>query len=811
MEQILADLRFAARRLRLAPGFALVAILTLALGIGATSAIFSIVNGVLLQPLPFPESHQIVRIFTVTRPSTGADENLSPPNFASLRAEARAFSAMAAYLDVRRTIVAAGEPVELDGAQVSSEFFDILRTPPFRGRAFRPEENLPGAAPTIVLAHAMWQDLFAGDSSVIGRTVTVNGEARQVIGIMPPGFAFPEGAAFWTPVEHSSDFSPTNVDRRRSNMWVPVLARLRPGVGREEALSELAELGRRLQSRFPESNTGVSFTARSLQDDLVGDARTPFLLLFAAVGLVLLVACANVTALLLARAATRRHELAIRAALGASRGRLLAQLLSESFLLSGVGALLGLLMAAWTPSVLAILRPDIPRLNEVRIDAVVIAFTAAIALATTMLVGLVPALHAARAAVATALRAGGRGTAGDRSGSRLRGALVIGEIATAVMLLVGAGLLIRSLTQLIAVDPGFRAEGAATFRVALPSTAYGTAPEITALYDRLIERTAAIPGVQSVGATSRLPLVTGLFTSRFLADGWPEPGPGERGSVIAVRSITANYFAAMRMPVRAGRSIEPSDREGSLPVAVINEAAARRYFPGEDPIGRRLTWFSWDPAEGRAWTIVGVVGDIRHSSLVSEPEPEVYFPHPQLPLAAMSVVVRTWGEPLALSDDIRAVVRELAPTLPAPRVESVERIVAASVSGPRFLATVLTAFASVALLLASIGVFGLLSFVVAQRTREIGIRLALGAKPQAVVRMIIRGAGRMVVAGLGIGLVGALLMTSGLRHLLHGVGPADPATLAGVVGVLALAAFVASLVPARRAARVDPVIALRDQ
>ena len=810
METIISDLRFAGRRLRRAPGFALVAILTLALGIGSTSAIFSIVNGVLLRPLSFPESDQLVRLFTASRTSPGTGENLSPPNFASLREESRSFTALAAFLDVRRTIMAGNEPVELDGADVSSEFFGILRVPPLRGRTFHPAENQPGAPATIVLAYDTWQELFGGDSSIVGRTVTVSGVARSVVGVMPPGFAFPEGAAFWTPREYGSDFSATNVEFRLSNMWVPVLGRLRPGVSIDDAAAELTGVARRLEARFPESNAGVSFLVRGLRTDIVGESRTPFLLLFAAVGLVLLVACANVTALLLARAATKRHELAVRAALGASRGRLLAQLLSESFLLATIGGVLGLLMAAWTPSVLGAIRPDVPRLEEIRMDGAVIAFTAVVALATTLLVGLLPAMHAARAAVAGALRSGARGTVGERGSGRIRGALVIGEIATAVMLLVGAGLLVRSLMQLIATDPGFRADGVATFRVALPPTTYDTPAEIHTAYAQLIDRARAVPGVQSVGATSRLPIATGLFTSRFLAEGWPEPAVGERGPVIGVRSVTSEYFDAMRIPLRAGRGITETDREGSMRVAVINEATARTYFPGENPIGKRLAWFSWDPAEGAAWTIIGIVGDIRHSSLDAEPHPEVYFPHAQLPLGSMSLVVRAAGDPLMVADDIRRVVREVAPALSAPQVQPLTDVLAESVARPRFVATLLASFAVIALILASIGVFGLLSFLVAQRTREIGIRLALGARPEAVVRMIVRGAVKLVAAGLVIGLAGALVMARGIRHLLHDVGPADPVTVVAVIALLGLAAAGASLIPARRAARVDPVIALRE-
>ena len=813
MDTFIADLRFAARRLRHAPGFSVVAILTLALGIGSTSAIFSVINGVLLQPLPYPAPHELVRIFTTTRAgaSTGADENLSPPNFASLRAEARSFTDLVAVLDIRRTLATATDPVELDGAEVSSGFFELFRVPPARGRTFHAGENQPGAPGTIILSHATWQELFAGDSAIIGRDITVNGVPRTVVAVMPAGFAFPAGAAFWTPRIHDPEFSPTSVEGRRSNMWVPVFGRLRPGVSLDDAVAELSRIARGLETRFPESNTSVSFTAHELRDTLVGDARTPFLFLFAAVGLVLLVACANVMALLLARAATKRHELAVRAALGASRRRLLAQLLSESFLLAALGAVLGLIIAGWMTHALASLHPDIPRLDEIGVDGTVVLFTAIVALATTMLVGLLPALNASRAAVAGALRAGGRGTVGEHGGNRLRGTLVIGEIATAVMLLVGAGLLVRSLVQLVSVNPGFRAEGAATFRVALPPTMYPEPAGVRMTHERIIERTGAIPGVRAVGATSRLPLATGLFTSRLLPEGWPEPAAGERGPVIAVRSITPGYFEAMQVPLRAGRSIAATDRDGAPPVAIINEAAARRYFPDGNPIGKRLTSFSWDQAEGPAWTIVGIVGDIRHASLDAEPAPEVYFPHAQVPLATMSVVVRTAGDPLAISDDIRRAVREIAPMLPTPRVQPLIELVAESVSRPRFTTTVLASFAAAALILAAIGVFGLLSFTVAQRTREIGIRLALGARPETVVRMIVGGALRLVVAGLGIGLTGAFLMTRALRHLLHEVSPNDPLTLIVVTAMLGLAALAASVVPARRAARVDPTLALREQ
>ena len=811
MNTFAGDLRYALRRVRRAPGLSLVAILTLALGIGATSAIFSIVNGVLLRPLPFPDSGELVRIFTVP-PGVGGRENLSPPNFASLRDEARSFTDLAAYMEVRRTLIAGGEPVELDGAEVSAGFFEILRTLPIRGRTFRPDENQPGAIPTIVLAHETWQSLFAGDSTVTGRAVSLNGLTVQVVGVMPRGFDFPAAAAFWTPARHDAQFSPASIDGRRSNMWVPVLGRLRSGVGLDAALAELAAIAQRLEVRFPDSNTGVSFTARSLQDDLVGGARGPFLLLVAAVVLVLLIACANVTALLLAQATTRREELAVRVALGASQRRLMGQLMAEVLILAVAGGVLGLLIAAWGTHALVSLRPaGLPRLEAIRIDGAVVGFTIAIALAATILVGLLPARRAARSAVSGALREGGRGASGSRRDSSVRGALVIAEITAAVMLLSGAGLVVRSLVVLVSVDPGFKAEGGATFRVALPETAYPGDDVVRSTFDQLIARTSAVPGVESVGATSRLPLASGLFTSRFLAEGWPETAIGERGPSIAVRAVSPGYFGTMQIPVRQGRGILASDRETSMPVAVINETAARRYFPGESPIGKRLVWFSWDPAEGPVRTIVGIVGDIRHTALDADPEAEVYFPHMQVPLRTMNVVVRTKGEPRAVAASLRRELHALAPALPVPQVETLDSVLSASVSRPRLIAMMLALFAAVALVLASIGIFGLLSYNVAQRTREIGIRLALGAVPRDVVRLILVRAAALVAIGLAIGLGAALILARGLETFLFGVTPTDPVTLLAVLVLIGCSALAATLVPARRAAAVNPMQAMRGQ
>jgi len=811
MSAIPTDVRHAVRSLRRAPGFTAVAILTLALGIGASSAIFSVVRGVLLRPLPFTAPEQLVRVFTTARGDTR--KYSSPPNFAALRERRDVFTGVAAYDFSTPTLTDAGEPRKLESAQVTPGFFEVLGVLPARGRTFREADALAGGEAAVVIGHAFWQQDLGGDPAVVGRTLVLDGVRRTVVGVMPPAFDFPEGRQLWTPLEADETYAATSATERGSN-WLWLVARLRPGATVERAQAAADALARRLEADFPASQRGVGFAVVGLRDEIVGEVRTPLVLLFGAVGVLLLIACANVAGLLLARAATRQEELAVRVALGAGRQRLVRQLLTESLLLAVAGGAVGLLVAVWGADALVAARPPgMPRLDDVRVDGTVVAFAAAAVLAATLLVGLVPALLAARGAVAQALRAGGRGGQGTRGSQRLRGGLVVGQTALAVVLLAGAGLLGRSFLGLVAVDPGFRPAGVAAFPVELPETAYTDTSAVRGFYAALTERLAALPDVESAAAVYRLPLASSGIAVGFAVEG-REPMPGEELR-LELRSATPDYFRAMGIPVRAGRGIAAGDHEAAPRVAVLNEAAARRYFGGADPVGQQLRFRSGQVGDEPV-TVVGIVGGVRHYALDRSPEPEVYFPHAQVPLARMTVVVRAACrarqrdcDPIALTRGVREVVGGLDARVPVPALRTLEEIVADSVARPRFLATLLALLAGGALALTAVGIFGLLSFTVAQRRREIGIRIALGARPPAVLRRVLAQAMALVVAGLAIGLAGALLLGRLVTGLLYGVRPTDPVTLVAVALLLGVTGALAALVPARRAAAVEPATALR--
>jgi predicted permease len=802
---MLQDLVYAVRSLRRSPAFALVAVLTLGLGIGATSSLFGVVYGVLLRSLPFEDPERLVRVYTVSSSEKRRDLDLSPANFMSLREESRAFTDVAVYGEGEMTLTGSGEPRRLAVSQVSAGFFELLGVRPALGRNFLPEENRPGDDRVAILGHGLWQRTFGRDPRILGRAITVDGIPRTVVGVMPPGFAFPEGRDLWIPRAYTQSFSASSATGRGGG-WLATIGRLRPGTSQVEAEAELRAVGHRLQEAFPKSNTGVSFTIVPLRDQMVGEVRTPLLLLLGAVGLVLLIVCANVAGLLLARAATRQGEIAIRAAIGASRGRLLRQLLTESVVLSMLGGAVGLLVAAWSTEALAAARPEaLPRWQDVRVDWVVLTFAVGLTLAVGFLVGLVPAIRATRGALAESLRQVGRGGAAMRSASRWRDGLVVAELALAVVLLSGAGLLLRSLLNLTGVDPGFRADRVLSFAVELPGSSYRTDQSIRSLYERLTERLAAVPGTESVGAVSRLPL-SGRLNTSFDVVGQRARAPGEE-QYIETRSATPEYFRAMGIPLLRGRGIEEGDREGTIPVAVISESAAGRHFGGADPVGQRIRVSTLEAPR----TIVGVVGDVRHLGLDRDPAPHVYFPLAQVPRRSMHVIVRTVTDPRTLAGPIRAELRALDPALSAAEFRPLEGIVAESLARPRFVSTLLGLFAVVALALAALGLFGLLSYAVAQRTREIGIRIALGARAGEVLQMILRRALRLAAAGIGLGLVGALALTRFVSGVLYGVEPTDPVTLVTVVALLGGTVLAASLIPARRAASVDPVVALRQE
>jgi putative ABC transport system permease protein len=808
LEQILQDFRYALRTMARNPGFAAAAIATLTIGVGTTTAVFSIVYGVLLRPLPFDAPDRLVVLHTVIAGENGSVRDLSPPNFASLREESRALETVAAFINGDDTLIGAGDPQQLDTARVTAGFFELLGVAPAVGRTFDRQEHEPGRDRVVVLAHRTWQSAFGGNRSVVGQSIRLDGRPFTVIGVMPAGFDFPSAREAWLPQANEDPFLPASTNGRKFNSWLPVLGRLRDGATPESLQADLRDVAGRLETRFPESNVGVGFAARPAHDEMVGEVRTPLLLLLGAVGLVLSIACANVAGLLLARAARRRDEIAVRASLGASRGRIVRQLITESIVLAIGGGAFGVLLASWTTRwLVATPISGLPRLDSIQVDGTVLAFALGITLVASVLAGLLPAFRAAGDSLSGALRTAGRSALASQRGGRLRSGLVVGQLALAVMLLVGAGLFLRSFLRLTAVDAGFRVEQVLSFRIDLPRTIYDSKARVSAYYEQLLERVDRLPGVQSAGVASRRPPV-GRLASRFRVDRGEQP---EREPSIGIVAVSPAYFQTMGVRVLEGRGFTAADRAGSAAVVIINEAAAKQFFPGEQPVGRRLVNFSYNPIEdiASAFTIVGVIRDYRNVGLTRESAPEAYFPQAQAGLERMFVAVRTTGDPLALTSAIRTELMALDANLAIPPFLTIEQNVANTVARPRFFTMVLSLFSAVALLLAAIGIFGLLSFAVAQRTHEIGVRIALGASPAGVVRGIVGEALALVAVGLGVGLAGALAFTGLLERQLYGVTPTDPVAFAGVALILGATALVASVVPAWRAAAVDPLVALR--
>jgi putative ABC transport system permease protein len=795
------DARYSWRRLVRSPGFTAVAVITLGLGIGANSAIFSVVHTVLLSPLPYAEAERLVRVFSVrTEPTT-----MSGPDFMDIREQAGVFEGLAAYNSETRTLTGAGDAERVAVGAVTPGFFEVLRVSPVLGRTFRPEEMEPGQERVALLSHGFWLDRFGGDPGVLGRTITLNGLEHEVVGVAPPGFDVPPNRALWVPIVNEEMFA----DSRRA-IYLSVLGRLGAGVTLAEADAEVSTIAARLEAAYPEDNVGWSATVRPMRDVVVGDARAPLLVLLGAVGLVLLIACANVANLLLARAAGREGEFSVRAALGAGKARLMRHLLTESVMLGALGGALGLVLAFLGTRVLIAVGPaGIPRLDEVGVDGTVLAFTAAAALLTGILFGLAPALQVARANLASSIREGGRGAPGGR-GNRLRSGLVIGQTALAVVLLVGAGLLLGSFARMMQVDPGFDSDGVLTVPLSLPEAGYPDFAQVRDFYGRFLERLETVPGVRSADAVYPGLAGGGSFSIGFTVDG-REPLPPGESQGMQTRVATAGYFSTMGIPVRRGRAFTEWDREDAPGVVVLNEAAVRRYFPDEDPLGQRIS-LGWT----RDWVqmggeVVGIVGDVRHFGLASEPVPELYLPHAQVPIGAMTLVLRTPGDPLAVAGAVRAALRELDPTLAAGTFVPLEEQLSRSVAQPRFYALLLGLFAALALTLAAVGILGVMSYLVAQRTREIGIRMALGADARAVHRLVIGRGMLLTLAGLALGIPATFALTRVIESQLYGVEPGDPVILAAVVLLLTAVAFLASYIPSRRAIRIDPMVALRGE
>ncbi|HSJ08548.1 MAG TPA: ABC transporter permease [Longimicrobiales bacterium] len=803
MDTLLNDIRIGLRRFSREPLFSLVAVLTLAIGIGANSAIFTLVNGVLLRPLPYQDADALVYAHATIRGEPVKAS--SSPVFLTLREQGTAFEGVALFTPHNATIAGEGEPEQIAGASVSANYFDVLGVAPLRGRQLRAEENEPGNDNVVLLSEGVWRDRFGADEAVLGRTVELNGRPFEVVGVMPAHASFPPEWRYWVPITFTEGFrDPENV----MALGYGVVARMKPGVTMEQAAADVARAVATTKVAGAMDNPNYSGSAMPLQEVFVGDARTPLLVLLGAVGLVLLIVCANMANLLLAQAASRSADFAVRMSLGARPSQLVRQLMVESLVLGMIGGVAGLILGMWgAEAMVASLPPELPRMPGMRLDGNVVLFTMVVSLVASLAFGMAPALHARRAALALSLREGGRGLAG-RAGGRTRAGLVLAETALAFSLVIGAGLLIRSFGELRTVNPGFDAENALSFRLSLPSVRYDSDERIVAFWDQLTERLEAVPGAERVGAIQHLPLGGAGMTITFEVEGREPPAPGEE-QTLDVRIVTPGYFEAMGVPLVRGRLLTAQDRAGATRVALLSESAAARHFPNEDPVGRRIV-MGWTSANGDTvqGEVVGVVGDVRHGQLRSVAEPEIYFPIAQVPRLAMSVTVRTAGSTEAVAGAITGAVHEIDPGLAVSQLRPLTEVVAASVATDLFMTRLLSTFSAVALLLAAIGIFGVISYGVAQRRREIGVRIAVGASRRDVLMLIVSGALRLAGGGILIGVVAALALSRLMRSLLFGVQPFDVATFASGAVVLMTVAFAASMLPALSAARTPPAAVL---
>lgn len=794
------DVFYAVRTLRRTPGFAAVAVMTLALGIGATSAVFSVVHAVLLEGLPYPHGDRLQLVRTLY--PDGTEYSVSAPDFMSIQASSRSLERVEAYARPLFTLSGLGEPREVRGARVSKGLLAMLGLGTAIGRPFAPEEHLPGRTGVVLLDHGFWTRELGGDPAVVGRTLTIAGLPAVVVGVLAPGAGLPERLDIYLPLEYGETFS-ADATRGRRSEYLRVIARAADGQDATSLTTDLRRIGAELQQQFPRTNRGLTFSAAPAFEMLVKDARTPLLVLFGAVALVLLVACANVASLLLARGSSRRSELAVRAALGAGRGRLIRQLVAEALVLGLAGGAVGALLAHTAVRALVWARPaDIPRLEAVGVDATVLAFTLACALLTALVFGILPAMHATGHRLLEFLRAGGR-PGGDSGGHRARGALVIAETAMAVVLLVSAGLLIRSFVEITRVSPGFVPDHAVSFRVMLQGPAFSEDAALLKTTGAIVARLQALPGVTSVAAAGELPL-SGLGSMlSFEVVGAPPPPPNVNAEIAAF-GVSPQYVRALGATLLRGRPLTDADNHaGAPPVALINEAAVARWFPGRDPLGKRVV-------VNQEYEIVGVMADVRQEGLREAVAPQLVAPLAHLPRRGVQVIVRGPGDMVALGGAIRRAVAEVSPALPVSQFAPLEDLVTQSVARPRFYTTVLTIFAASALLLAAVGLFGVLSYTVLQRSREIGVRLALGAERAQVIAMIVGSALRLVGLGLALGIAGAVLSGRVLESQLYGVGRSDLLTLVSVAAILLLTTLAASYLPARRASSVDPGVVLRE-
>ncbi len=802
MRTLLHDIRYAFRSLRRSPGFTATALLTLALGIGATTAIFTLVNGFLLRPLPYPKPDRLV--FLSETSEQVPNMSISWPNYQDWVAQNRVFDGIGAFRGSGFILIGQGQAERLLGAECTGALFSILGVKPALGRTFQVREEQPGGERVVVLSHGLWNRRFGGDKGILGRALTLNGDVHTVIGVMPAGFQFPTPQIeLWSSLGRRAD----QMAERGSHPGIYAVARLKPGRGLDQARSQMNTIAGRLAGEYPNTNRGNGVIVTSLHERAVRGIRPALMVLGVAVILVLLIACANVANLLLARATARYREFAVRAALGAGRWRLVRQLLTESLLLALLGGAAGLALArAGTRALIATLPIGTPRIHEVVVDGEVLFFALAVSVFSSVLFGLAPAWRVSRRDLHATLKEGGRGSGGSSGHRRFRGALVVAEVALSMVLLVGAALLLRSFGNMISTNPGLNVENVLTLQVALPPR-YKEPQRQWGLIESLVGKVKTLPGVQYTGAVLPLPMGGSGWQTSFSVEGAPEPDPGKVPSTDWAR-VTPEYFRAMRIPLRRGRVFTESDSIDAQRVAVIDETFARRYWPQENPIGKRIRFGSHN-APNPWMTIVGVVGHVKNYGVDQDSRVETYVPFAQMPGSQFSLVVRSHTDPAALTAAVRSELRSLDPDLPAYNVATMERIFS-DLAAPRRLAALLLAlFAALALLMAAVGIYGVISYSVSRRTGEIGVRMALGAGARNIFRLVLREGALLAGLGVAVGLVAAFALTRFLETFLFGVQTRDRATFVAVPVVLAAIALVASWVPARRATRVDPVVALR--
>ncbi|HEX9424746.1 MAG TPA: ABC transporter permease [Pyrinomonadaceae bacterium] len=810
MEILFKDLGYGIRSLLKHPGFTAIAVITLALGIGANTAMFSVINAVLLRPLPYRDPARLVTIWEES-PERGMYQ--MPVSLANVRDwvdQNQTFEQISAYTFTNLNLTGTGEPARLGTVRSSANLFPLIGATPVIGRSFLPEEDKEGANHVVILGHALWQSRFGSDPGIVGKWLTLNNQSYTVVGVMASNSQFPVGFGYMgkvlnDPIDLYVPLAASGRETERGNYSFFAIGRLKPGVTIDQARAEMTTIERRLEKQYPDGNTGIGISLVPTQEQTVKEIRPGLLVLFGAVAFLLLIACANIANLLLARAASRKKEIAIRTALGASRLRVLRLLLTESLMLSLAGGGIGFLLALWGTDALMALEPDnIPRLNEVGVDARVFLFTIAVSIVTGIVFGLVPGMRAAKPDLNEALKEGSRGSMGSAASKRTLGVLVALEVALSLVLLVGAGLMIKSFIRLQQANLGFNPENVLAVNLTLPESRYPEERQQASFFQEALTRLQSVSGVQSAGATTSLPLTLSVNGSDFRIEGHPEPEAGKE-LIINMSSVSAGYFHTLGVPLLKGRDFSDRDNKDASEAAIINNDLARTYFPNQDPIGKRIKF-----TDTESWiSIVGVTGDVKQLGQDIGVKPEIYFPYLQVPASSMTVVVRTANEPLSLTGAVKTEIQIIDKDLPIDDAKTMQQLLANSKSGRRFNLILLTGFALVALVLAMVGIYGVMSYTVAQRTHEIGIRVAVGAQSRDVFRMVIGQGMMLAMIGVACGLVGAFLLTRLMTSMLFGVEPTDPATFATIAVLLTAVALVACYIPSRRATKVDPLVALR--